>query len=130
MGIVIFTSSFIKGALQQNARHVNIFFIMGLWNSNSLFHATHILFFMMHTFIFHLHRVFYSFKFFFHKMFGCLLGPRSLDSLEGLLARQQASLPITLSGVGFISTSTITLTTYLGSWVLVISIIVVRFMVD
>jgi hypothetical protein len=63
-------------------------------------------------------------------MFGCLLGPRSLDSLEGLLARQQASLPITLSGVGFISTSTITLTTYLGSWVLVISIIVVRFMVD
>jgi hypothetical protein len=63
-------------------------------------------------------------------MFGCLLGPRSLDSLEGLLARQQASFPIIFGGVRLISTSTITLTTYLGSWALVILIIVVRFMVD
>jgi hypothetical protein len=63
-------------------------------------------------------------------MFGCLLGLRSFDSLEGLLARKQASVPITFDGVEFVSTSTVAPTTYLGSWALVISIIAVRFMVD
>jgi hypothetical protein len=53
------------------------------------------------------------------QMFGCLLGSRSFDSLEGLLAHKQTSLPITFSGVELISTSTIALTTYLRSWALI-----------
>jgi hypothetical protein len=63
-------------------------------------------------------------------MFGCLLGPRSFNSLEGPLVRKQASLPITFGGIRVISTSIIAPTTYLGSWALVTSIIVASFMVD
>jgi hypothetical protein len=63
-------------------------------------------------------------------VFGCLLGPRSFDSFEGPLAHKQASLLITLGGIGFILTTTITPIVYLGSWALVVSIIVPRFMVD
>jgi hypothetical protein len=63
-------------------------------------------------------------------MFRHLLGPRSFDSLEGPLICEQASLPITFGGVGLLSTSTITLIVYLGSWALVASIIIVRFIVD
>jgi hypothetical protein len=66
----------------------------------------------------------------FLQMFGCLLGSRSFDSLEGHLAHKKALFPITLGSIGFISTSTITLTTYLKSWALVASIIMARFMVD
>ncbi len=73
---------------------------------------------------------FISFDSSFHKMFGHFLHPRSFDSLERLLAHKQASLPITFDGVGFISTSTITPIAYLGNWAFVVSIIVVRFMVD
>jgi hypothetical protein len=40
------------------------------------------------------------------------------------------SFPITFGGVKFISTSTITPTTYLKSWALVVSIIIARFMID
>ncbi len=69
---------------------------------------------------------------FFHplQMFGHLLGPTSFDSLKGLLDYKQAFLPITFSGIGFIPTTTIALTTYLRSWALVVSIIIVRLMVD
>jgi hypothetical protein len=63
-------------------------------------------------------------------VFGHLLGPRSFDSPELPLVYKQASLPITFSDVGLISTSTITLTTYLRNWALIVSIVVVRFMVD
>jgi len=63
-------------------------------------------------------------------MFGHLLEPGSFDSLEGPLAKKQASLLITFNGIEFISTSTIAPTVYLGYWVLVTSVIVVRFMVD
>ncbi len=63
-------------------------------------------------------------------MFGCLLGLGSFDSLERLLARKQASFPITFSGVGFILTFTITSVTYLGSWALVILVIATSFIVD
>jgi len=40
------------------------------------------------------------------------------------------SFPITFGGVKLISTSTITPTTYLKSWALVVSIIIARFMID
>jgi hypothetical protein len=63
-------------------------------------------------------------------MFGRLLGPRSFDNPKGLLAHKQASFPITFGGIGHITTSTITPTTYLRSWVLVASIIIARFMVN
>jgi hypothetical protein len=58
------------------------------------------------------------------------LGLRSFDSPQRLLTCKQVSLLITLVGIGFISTSTIALATYLKSWALVVSIIVVRFMVN
>jgi hypothetical protein len=63
-------------------------------------------------------------------VFGHLLGLRSFDNPKGPLVRKQGSFPITLGGIGFISTSTITPTTYLGSWAFVASIIDVRLMVD
>jgi hypothetical protein len=63
-------------------------------------------------------------------MFKHLLDPKTFNSLEGPLAHKQASFPITLDGIGFILTTTITPTTYLGSWALVVSIIAPRFMVD
>jgi len=63
-------------------------------------------------------------------MFGRLSGLRSFDSSQGPLAYKQAFFPIILGGIGFIPTSTIAPTTYLGSWAFIVSIIVVRFMVD
>jgi hypothetical protein len=63
-------------------------------------------------------------------MFGHLLVPKSFDSLKRLLAYKQAHLPMTFSGIELIPIATITPTTYLGSWGLVISIIATRFMVD
>jgi len=63
-------------------------------------------------------------------VFGCLSSPRSFDSQEGPLAYKETSLPIAFGGIGFIPTTTITPTTYLGSLALVASIIIVRFMVD
>ncbi len=63
-------------------------------------------------------------------MFGCFLGLRSFDSLKGLLICNQVSFPINFNGVRFILTSTIAPTTYLGSWALIVLIIIIRFMVD
>jgi hypothetical protein len=68
--------------------------------------------------------------FFFHKMFGRLLGLRSFDISKGPLVHKQTSLPITFDGVGLVLTSIITPTTYLRNWAFVISIIFARFMVD
>jgi len=64
------------------------------------------------------------------QVFQHLLGLGSFDSLEGLLACKWASLPKTFSGIMFISTFTIAPTTYLGSWALVVLVIIVRFMVN
>jgi hypothetical protein len=61
-------------------------------------------------------------------MFGCLLGPRSFDSLKGLIACKQTFFQITLGGITLISTSTITMTTYLWSWAFVALILNVIFM--
>jgi hypothetical protein len=61
---------------------------------------------------------------------GCFLGPRSFDNFERPLACKQASLPIIVGGIGLILMTTITLTTYLGSWAFIASIIVTRFIVD
>jgi hypothetical protein len=65
-----------------------------------------------------------------HKVFGRFLCPGSFDNLEGLLTYKQTSLPITFGGVGFISTSTITPIACLRNSALVVSVIIVRFMVD
>jgi hypothetical protein len=66
----------------------------------------------------------------FLQVFGHLLGPRSFDNLEGFLARKQAYFPITFDGIGIILMATIAPITYLRSWAFVVSIIVVRFMVN
>jgi hypothetical protein len=65
---------------------------------------------------------FVSFNSSFLQVFGCLLVPRSFDSFEGPLAHKQASLPITLGGIGFVLTTAIAPTTCLGSWALVVLI--------
>ncbi len=73
---------------------------------------------------------FISFDSSLHKVFGTLLGPRSFDNLERPLAHKQASLRIIFKGVELISTSIIAPIVYLRNWALVVSVIVVKFMVD
>jgi hypothetical protein len=85
---------------------------------------------MMHTSIFHFHKVLYFFWVSLLQVFRCFLGLGCFDRSKIPLARKKTSLPITFDGIGFISTLTITPTTYLGSWAFVISIIAIRFMVD
>jgi len=63
-------------------------------------------------------------------MFGRLLGPRSFISPKRPLAYEQPSPPIIFNGVMLISTSTITPTTYLRNWALVVLVIATRFIVD
>jgi len=65
----------------------------------------------------------------FLQVFGCSLGPRSFNNLERLLTCKQTFLPITFDGIELILMTAIAPTTYLGSWALVVSIIVDRFMV-
>jgi hypothetical protein len=52
-------------------------------------------------------------------MFGCLLGPGSIDNLKGLLAYKQTPLPITFYGIKLIPIATITLIAYLRSYAFV-----------
>jgi hypothetical protein len=66
----------------------------------------------------------------FLQIFGHLLGPRSFDSPEGPLVCKQVSFPIIFSGIKLISIVTITPTTYLRSWALVIVVITIRFIID
>ncbi len=82
--------------------------------------------FLLFTFI----ESFIYFDSFFLQMFGHLLGLRSFDNLEGPLACKQASIPITFTGIRFISIAAIIPTTYLGSWALIVLIITIRFMID
>ncbi len=63
-------------------------------------------------------------------MFWHFLGQKSFDSSKGPLVPNQASLPITFGGIGFILTSSIAATTYLRSWALIVLIIAIGFMVD
>jgi hypothetical protein len=63
-------------------------------------------------------------------MFKCFLGLGSFDSPKGPLAHKQFFFPITFGGIEFISTTTIALTTILGSSTFRTSIVVVRIMVD
>jgi hypothetical protein len=63
-------------------------------------------------------------------MFRWLLDLRSFDSLERTLTHKHASFPIVLGSIKFIPTITIAPTIYLGKWALIVSIIVVRFMVN
>jgi hypothetical protein len=66
----------------------------------------------------------------FFQVFGCFLGPGSFDNPKGRIICKQTFLLITFGGIGFIPIATITPTTYLGSWAFVVSIIVVRFVVN
>jgi hypothetical protein len=63
-------------------------------------------------------------------MFRRFLGLGFFNSPKGLLVRKKTSLPIAFGEIGFVSITTIALATYLGSWTFVISIIIVRFMVE
>jgi hypothetical protein len=47
------------------------------------------------------------------QVFGCLLDPRSFNSLEEIPAHKHASLPITFDDIKFIPTTTITPIAYL-----------------
>jgi hypothetical protein len=73
---------------------------------------------------------FSSFVSFCLQVFGCLLGPKNFDSLEGPLACKHISFLITLSCARFLLITTIAQIIYLNSWAVVASIIVVKFMVD
>jgi len=130
-----FTSSFIKDSLQEDAGHVDLLIRMGdvqvafgilihcfiqrpsyfLWCTPPF-----------STFI----KSLISFDFSFFQMFGHLLGLSSFDSPKGPLVRKQVSLLITFNGVRLILTLTIALEAYLGKWVLVVSFITARFIVD
>jgi hypothetical protein len=63
-------------------------------------------------------------------MFGCLLDLKSINNPKGPLTCKQTFLPIAFSGIELIPITTITPTTYLGSWAFVILIIATRFMND
>jgi hypothetical protein len=63
-------------------------------------------------------------------VFKHFLGLGFFNSPKGFLVHKQASPPIVFGGIGFIPTTAIALTDYLGSWAFVASIIVVRFMVN
>ncbi len=77
---------------------------------------------------------FIEYPFFFYssllQVFEHILGPRSFDNPKEPLTCTEASLPIIFGGIELTLTSTIALTTYLRSWALVTSIIVIRFMVN
>ncbi len=75
-------------------------------------------------------KYFISFDFSLLQMFGCLLGPRSFDSLEGPLASKKTSLPTTFGNIELILIVTIALIAYLGNWAFVVLVIVSRFVVD
>jgi hypothetical protein len=121
-----------KDALFEDVWHLDLFLKMddvqiAFGIPNSLFHVTTIIFFMMHTFHLHLHWVHYYFWLFLPLNVWCFLGLRFFDSLERLSTHKQDSLPITFGAMELILTITIAPTTYLGSWVIIISVIDVRF---
>jgi hypothetical protein len=73
---------------------------------------------------------FTSFDSSFFLIFGCLLGPRSFDNLEGPLTCIQAYFSMTFNGIKFIPMDTIAPTTYLRNSALVALIISTRFIID
>jgi hypothetical protein len=89
-----------------------------------------IIFIMMHTSHFHLHKVPYFFYSSFLQMFGCFLGLGSFNSPKGVIACKEAYFLIAFGGIKLIRTTTIIAIAYLGSWDLGVSIIIVMFMVD
>jgi len=64
------------------------------------------------------------------KMFRHFVRPRSFDNLKGPLTHKQIFILITFDGIRLMSMATIALTTYLRSLALVVSIIIVKFMVN
>jgi len=59
-----------------------------------------------------------------------LLSLWSFDSPKGHFTHKQVSIPIAFNDIELVSIGTIASTTYLGSWALVASIIVIRFTFD
>jgi len=125
LGISTFTSFLIKDARLQDVWHVTLLLKMG---DAQLIFGSLICCFMQcplnflwwtppfSTFI----ESFISFDSFAFQLFWRFLGPRSFDSPKRPLACKQTAFPITFGGVGFMSTSMITLITYLRSWVLLL----------
>jgi hypothetical protein len=119
LGTLIFTSSLIKYAFLKDVQHVDLFLKMG--DFQVIFRII-IHFMQCPSYLLrcippssNFTKSFISFDFSLLQMFGCFLGPRSFDSLEGPITHKQLCLPITFGGIGLISTSTITPTTYLKS---------------
>jgi len=63
-------------------------------------------------------------------MFGLLLGLGFFDSPKLCLTHKQTSLPIIVCDIELILTMTIAPITYLRNWALVVSIIIIRSMVN
>ncbi len=133
MGTSSFTSFFIKYFLLNDVQHVDIllklgdvqvafgFQLIASCNSHRIY--------TLHTF-FHLHKFLYFFYSSLFQIFRHLLGLGSFDSLKGSLACKHACFPIAFSGIRLIPIATIALATYLKNWAHVVSIIIVKFIVN
>ncbi len=133
MGISSFTSSFIKDAMLKDVWHVvarisDVQVAFGILIHYFMQRPSYILQCRLPFSTFT--KSFIAFDSSFLQVFGCFLGPRSFNNFKGPLAWKQAYFPITFSGIRFILMTTITLTTYLGSWAFVASITTIRFIID
>jgi hypothetical protein len=117
LGTSSFTLSFIKYALVKDVHHVDFFLRMGdvllAFGILTYYFIQRPSYFLRFTppsstFI----ESFTSFDSSLLQVFGCLLGPRSFSNLDEILAYKQVSLLITFGGIGCISTTIITPTTY------------------
>jgi hypothetical protein len=135
LNISSFTSSFIKDILLNDVQHVNL--LLTLDNVQIVFGILTHCFMQRPSYLlcctplfFTFIDSFYSFDSSFFQVFRWLLHLRSFYSLERTLAHKQASFPIVLGSIKFLTTITIAPTIYLGEWALIVSIIIVRLMVN
>jgi hypothetical protein len=135
LGIITFTPSFIKKALQQDVRHVDLLFRMG--DVQVGFGILIFCFMQCPSYLLRytppsstIIESFISFDSPLHKMFGHLFGPRSFNSPKGTLVHKQASFLITFGGIGLILTSTIAPATYLRNWAFVTLILVTLWLIN
>jgi len=106
----ISSSHFRQVGLRHMWNTLKDFHLGSLWNSNSLFHAKAIISFMYNP-LFHLYKTFHFFWLSL-QILRHFFRPKSFDNLEKPLTYKQTSLLRTFGGIRFISTTTITPTTY------------------